>query len=162
MAIFLHFSPTSGHLHPLQVENCDSNSRLVVDEDDNGKLRLERVNQNITLYIHVLYFFVVDDFSLEFATTCTCMHIFFQVLTFLAMALKIKCRLILCLIAIKLTKLYKIKHELVGMDGSTHLIFVKTATHHTYHLVSQALKSKTTYCILDNYSISVLSASGID
>ena len=24
--------------------NCDSNSRLVVDEDDNGKLRLERVN----------------------------------------------------------------------------------------------------------------------
>ena len=43
MAIFLHFSPTSSHLHPLQVENCDSNSRLVVDEDDNGKLRLERV-----------------------------------------------------------------------------------------------------------------------
>ena len=27
---------------PLQVENCDSNSRLVVDEDDNGKLRPER------------------------------------------------------------------------------------------------------------------------
>ena len=39
-----NFSPTSSHLHPLQVENCDSNSRLVVDEDDNGKLRLERVN----------------------------------------------------------------------------------------------------------------------
>ena len=35
--------PTSNHLHPLQVENCDSNSRLVVDGDDNGKLRLERV-----------------------------------------------------------------------------------------------------------------------
>ena len=35
---------TSNHLHLLQVENCDSNSRLVVDEDDNGKLRLERVN----------------------------------------------------------------------------------------------------------------------
>ena len=33
----------SSHLHPLQVENCDSNSRLVVDEDDNGKFRLERV-----------------------------------------------------------------------------------------------------------------------
>ena len=31
------------HLHPLQVETCDSNSRLVVDEDDNGKFRLERV-----------------------------------------------------------------------------------------------------------------------
>ena len=31
------------HPHPLQVENCDSNSRLVVDEDDNGKFRLEKV-----------------------------------------------------------------------------------------------------------------------
>ena len=30
--------------HSLQVENCDSNSRLVVDEDDNGKLGLKRVN----------------------------------------------------------------------------------------------------------------------
>ena len=30
----------SNHLHPLQVENCDSNSRLVVDEDDNVKLGL--------------------------------------------------------------------------------------------------------------------------
>ena len=49
MAIFFNFSPTSSHLHPLQVENCDSNSRLVVDEDDNGKRRLERVN------IHILY-----------------------------------------------------------------------------------------------------------
>ena len=36
MAIFINFSP--------QVENCDSNSRLVVDEDDNGKFRLARVN----------------------------------------------------------------------------------------------------------------------
>ena len=44
MAIFFNFSPTSNHLHPLQVENCDSDSRLVVDEDDNGKFRLERVN----------------------------------------------------------------------------------------------------------------------
>ena len=40
---FRTFSPTSSHLYPLQVENCDSNSRLVVDEDDNGKFRLERV-----------------------------------------------------------------------------------------------------------------------
>ena len=46
MAIFLNFSPTSGHLHPLQVKNCDNNLRLVVDEDDYGKLRLERVNIN--------------------------------------------------------------------------------------------------------------------
>ena len=44
MAIFFNFSPTSSHLYSLQVENCDSNSRLVVDEDDNGKFRLERIN----------------------------------------------------------------------------------------------------------------------
>ena len=43
MAILINFSPTSSHLHPLQVEYCDSNSRLVVDEDDNGQVRLERV-----------------------------------------------------------------------------------------------------------------------
>ena len=43
MAIFFNFSPTSNHLRPLQVENCDSNSLLVVDEDDNGKFRVERV-----------------------------------------------------------------------------------------------------------------------
>ena len=43
MAIFLRFSPTSSHLNPLQIENCDSNSRLVVNKDDNGKLRLQRV-----------------------------------------------------------------------------------------------------------------------
>ena len=43
MAIFFNFSPTSNHLYPLQVENCDSNSRLVVNEDDNGKLRLWRL-----------------------------------------------------------------------------------------------------------------------
>ena len=45
MTIFLNLSPTSSHLHPLQVGNCDSNSRLVVDEDDNGKFRLESVNR---------------------------------------------------------------------------------------------------------------------
>ena len=32
MAIFFNFSPTPSHLHPLQVENCGSNLRLVVDE----------------------------------------------------------------------------------------------------------------------------------
>ena len=36
MLAFFTFSPTSNHLHPLQVENCDSNSRLVVNGDDNG------------------------------------------------------------------------------------------------------------------------------
>ena len=43
IAIFFNFTATSNHLHPLQVDNCDSNSRLVVDEDDNGKFRLKRV-----------------------------------------------------------------------------------------------------------------------
>ena len=44
MAIVFNFQTTSNHLHPPQDENCDSNSRLVVDEDDNGKFRFERVN----------------------------------------------------------------------------------------------------------------------
>ena len=44
MAIFFNFLTTSNHLHPLQVENCGSNSRLVVDGDDYGKFRPERVN----------------------------------------------------------------------------------------------------------------------
>ena len=44
MTIFFIFPTTSSHLHPLQVENCGSNSRFVVDEDDNGKFRIERVN----------------------------------------------------------------------------------------------------------------------
>ena len=44
MAILFTFSPTSNHLHSLQVENCDSNSRLVVDEDDNVKSGLKELN----------------------------------------------------------------------------------------------------------------------
>ena len=48
IAIFFNFQINSNHLHPLQVENCDSNSRLVVDEDDNGKFRLERVKAEIS------------------------------------------------------------------------------------------------------------------
>ena len=43
-SIFFLLSPTSSHFHPLQVENCDRNSWLVVDEDDNGIFRPERVN----------------------------------------------------------------------------------------------------------------------
>ena len=45
--IFYNFLTTSNHLHPLQVENCDSNSRLVVDEDNNGKVGPERVKVGI-------------------------------------------------------------------------------------------------------------------
>ena len=43
MAISINFFPILNHLHPIQDENCDGNSRLEVDEDDNGKFRLERV-----------------------------------------------------------------------------------------------------------------------
>ena len=43
MRIFFNLSPTSSHLYPLQVENCDSNSRLVVDEDDNVKSGLKGI-----------------------------------------------------------------------------------------------------------------------
>ena len=39
---FLIFPHTLCHLDPLQVKNCNSNSRLVVDEDNNDKFRLER------------------------------------------------------------------------------------------------------------------------
>ena len=38
-----HLPPTSSHLDAPQIDNCNSNSRLVVDEYDNGKFRLERV-----------------------------------------------------------------------------------------------------------------------
>ena len=50
IAIFFNFYTTSNHLHPLQVENCGSNSRLVVVEDDNGKFRPERVKVFKCLY----------------------------------------------------------------------------------------------------------------
>ena len=56
MAIFFNFPSTSNRFYPRQVENCDSNSRLVVDEDDNGKFRLERV-KNVTwqMFPFILY-----------------------------------------------------------------------------------------------------------
>ena len=31
------------YFHPLHINNCDSNARLVLDEDDNCKFRLKRV-----------------------------------------------------------------------------------------------------------------------
>ena len=43
MTIFFDFSPFLSHLHPLKGENCDNNSRLAVDKDENGKFRPERV-----------------------------------------------------------------------------------------------------------------------
>ena len=44
--IFVHLLLTSSHLHPIQADKCDSHSRLVVDEDYNGKFRAERVNSD--------------------------------------------------------------------------------------------------------------------
>ena len=49
MAIFFTFSPTSNHLHSLQVENCDSNSRLVVNEDDNVKSGVKELKVKLTM-----------------------------------------------------------------------------------------------------------------
>ena len=43
MKIFFNFYTTSTHPHSLHVQNCDRNSGLVVDGDDNGKFRLEKV-----------------------------------------------------------------------------------------------------------------------
>ena len=79
MAIFCNFYTTSNH-HPLQVENCDSISRLVVDGDDNGKFRLERVNgwrNNICKYSHTLTWMkintqVVSRGLLVIICTCLC------------------------------------------------------------------------------------------
>ena len=51
-----NFHTTSNHLHLLQVENCDSNSRLVVDEDDNGKFRPERVKDSLLHFNHSTIF----------------------------------------------------------------------------------------------------------
>ena len=62
MVIFFNFSPTSNHLHPLQVENCDSNSRLVVDEDDYGKFRIERVKTH--------YFFTISFVKCDWFPGC--------------------------------------------------------------------------------------------
>ena len=50
---FLYFSLTFIHLDPLQVENRDSNSRLVVDKDDNVKsgvreLTMSGTNRELT------------------------------------------------------------------------------------------------------------------
>ena len=53
MGIFFNFYTTSSHLHPLQVENCDS-LRLVVDDDDNGKFRDEGICDIFDYTVHVI------------------------------------------------------------------------------------------------------------
>ena len=51
VTIFFNLPPTARHFHPLQVENCDSNSRLVVGADDNGKF-----NPGMVLKLVILNF----------------------------------------------------------------------------------------------------------
>ena len=73
MAIFLDFSLNSNHPHPLQIENCDSNSRLVVDEDDNGKFRLEKVK--CTQGCSFIHSFNREYILLLFQKACICSFI---------------------------------------------------------------------------------------
>ena len=63
--IFLNFPSTSSHLHPLQVENCDSNARLVVDVDDNGKFGLERANTSSPIYVCMTGYEQVQIFTVN-------------------------------------------------------------------------------------------------
>ena len=62
MVIFFNLSPTPIHLHPLQAENCDSNSRLVVDEDDNIKSGLKGLNPCMNL-LEMYLFLILFNFS---------------------------------------------------------------------------------------------------
>ena len=55
MTILFTFSSTSSHRHPLQVEHCDSNSRLVVGEDDNVKSGLKGLNNDVSTSNEWLY-----------------------------------------------------------------------------------------------------------
>ena len=56
MALLFTFSPTANHLHPPQAENCDSNSRLVVDEDDNVMSVLKGLTSGA---VHILFFYIL-------------------------------------------------------------------------------------------------------
>ena len=51
-----------------QKQTCDSNSQLVVGEDDNGKFRLERVlleakQKRLKLAVHVISIFRVNNIA---------------------------------------------------------------------------------------------------
>ena len=50
MTIFFNFYITSSHLHPLQVENCDSNSRLVVDDNVKSSLKGLIEHQSLQMF----------------------------------------------------------------------------------------------------------------
>ena len=60
VTIFFNLSPSSSHLHPPQVDNCDSNSRLVVDEDDN--VNSDSGLKGLTLRLLIMAIFVFTPF----------------------------------------------------------------------------------------------------
>ena len=69
--IFLNLPPTSRLLHPLQAENCENcNSRLVVDEDNNEKFRLEKVKQHVIMPFIPWNLKILHENSFR-TTTCT-------------------------------------------------------------------------------------------
>ena len=65
MAIFFTFSTTSHHMHSLQVGNCDSNSRFVVDEYDNVKSGLKDLSRKYCFCNQIN--FIDEDTKLEIA-----------------------------------------------------------------------------------------------
>ena len=64
MAIFFNLPLISGRLHPRQVENCDSNSRLVVDENDNGNVRVKSLKLH-NLHFHPLKIVAIKSVLIE-------------------------------------------------------------------------------------------------
>ena len=68
MVVFFNFSPTLNHIHPLQVENCGSNSRLVVDEYDNVKSGLKGLNIKFCKYFCSNYTTMSNFYPLEVAS----------------------------------------------------------------------------------------------
>ena len=61
MAILFIFSPTLNHLHPLQVENCDSNSRLVVVNSGSKRLREWTILKIIFQMIYIVTKVVIPE-----------------------------------------------------------------------------------------------------
>ena len=55
MAIFFIFSPTVSHLHPLQAANCDSNSRLVVDEMTMVKSGSKELRKKYCIFLFCIF-----------------------------------------------------------------------------------------------------------
>ena len=71
ITIFIfHLPPTSNHPHPQQVENCDSNSRLVVDEDDNSKFRHDKVVYQWWLFCTTQGQLILKMGNLDLAAFC--------------------------------------------------------------------------------------------